>query len=286
MLSERAAGFSEELGRMREELHNGQLQLDSREKRLANVDSSAAGLLSERMLGFEQSFGVTEAFEYGGKYSKKDAEEAGELTEDEMKELAAEYAGVSPDSLELEYEYEGTSGRRCYSVDDTLICMSPRGIESLGQSRLVSEVRMELEEAEKRAKDYLKARGYESMELDSVTENGAVALMRFSKTADDAVYLDNYVKIGIAMDDGSVYSFNAEHYEAESSPLQWEIEESEAEKSLPSNLKLQDSRRVVLERENGEETGCYELSCLSENGGEVKVYVDASSGKQREIKIA
>lgn len=284
-LSGRAADFSDELAQIREELNNGDLSFDSREKRMANVESSEAGLLSGRMLEYEESFGENEDFEYGGKYTKRGIEAAGELSEEEMKELAAEYAGVSPDSLELEYEYEGTSGRKCYSVDDTVVCVSPRGMESMGQSRLVSEIRIELEEAEKRAKEYLKARGYENLELGSITENGAVALMLFSKTQDGAVYPDNYVKIGIAMDDGSVYSFNAEHFDAESEEAEWKIEQAEAEKTLPSNLQLQDSRRVVLESEDGKEHACYELSCLSESGREVKIYVDAADGKQRDIRV-
>lgn len=281
-----AAEFADTLREIQSGLNNGDIMMDSREKSLINVGLEDSGAkLSEKLLEYEQSIGKAQEIEYEGKYSKKQAEEQGKLTEDEMKALAAEFAGVSPEALKLEYEYEGSSGRQCYSVDGLLICVSPSGVETMGQSRLVSELRIELEEAERRAKSFLEDRGYEDLQLSSVSENGAVALMVFSKQEGDAVYLSSPVKIAIALDDGSVYSFNAEDYKPGESGLDWDISQTVAEESLPDSLSLEDCRKVIMDNAAGEAVACYELSCRGENGETVTVYVNADSGKQTEIKI-
>jgi len=281
-----AGEFYAALESMRDELNGGDIMMDSREKRLMNVgvDENAAKL-SDRLLDYEKGISELKGLEYEGKYGKTQREEAGELNETEMKELAAEFAGVEPGALKLEYEYEGTSGRQCYSVDELLICVSPSGVETMGQSRLVSESRMELEEAERRAKKFLADRGYDDLELSSIRENGAVALMRFSKTADGAVCIDKNIDIGIAMDDGSVYSFNAESYGGEAESAEWTMGEKQAARALPDTLHLEESRKVIKESAGGNDLACYEFTCSDEEGKSVVIYVDAESGLQQEIKV-
>jgi hypothetical protein len=48
---------------------------------------------------------------------------------------------------------------------------------------------------------------------------------------------------------------------------------------------LQRTRKVTLAGADGRSIACWELRCLDERGGTVRVYLNADSGRQEEILI-
>lgn len=282
--SQQAGDFAALLRQLQMDLNNGLVLLDSREQRLQNVGEPDEGKISAALLEYETGFDGS-AFEYDGKYTLKDEPEAGELSEEEAKELAATVAGVESRELKEEYSYSGTDGRRCYSAGDMIICVSSRGLESIGQSRLVSSGRLSTEKARQRAGEFLSKLGLEEMALISYSDTGTVASFNFAQVQDDALRLDSGVKVSVALDDGSIYAYNGEDYSYETAELSWNTDEKTAAQQLPESVSSEGVRRVTIQSEGGREIPCYEFSCLNAQGENLKIYVDAQTGKQCRIDI-
>lgn len=282
--SQQAGDFAALLRQLQMDLNNGLVLLDSREQRLQNVGEPDEGKISAALLEYETGFDGS-AFEYDGKYTLKDEPEAGELSEEEAKELAATVAGVESRELKEEYSYSGTDGRRCYSAGDMIICVSSRGLESIGQSRLASSGRLSTEKARQRAEEFLSKLGLEEMALISYSDTGTVASFNFAQVQDDALRLDSGVKVSVALDDGSIYAYNGEDYSYETAELSWNTDEKTAAQQLPESVSSEGVRRVTIQSEGGREIPCYEFSCLNAQGENLKIYVDAQTGKQCRIDI-
>lgn len=284
-MSATAAALAESLRSLQGSVNGGDVIMDSREARLMNVGlDDEAEKLSARLLQYEAEFQPMAEFIYDGKFSPQGEEESlGRLDEQEMLAMAAEFAGVTQEELKKEYDYQGEDGRSSYSARGITICVSPAGVESMSQSRLVGESALSLEEAEALAETFLKERGFEDLELDSAGINGAVAVMRFVKLENGAACLDDTLSISVALDDGSIYSFNAVNYSSGETGAEWTVDQEEAEQALPESLSVADSRKVILKSPGGQDLACYEFSCTDGEERQVVIYVDAATGKQCEI---
>lgn len=285
-MSATASGLANTLRQLRAALGEGGVIMDSREVRLSNAgdENQDRELLSARLLAYEQSFQPMAELEYDGIYGVGKKEMKWRYNDAEMKELAASFAGVSPEELELRYEYEGEDGRVCYAAGDLLVNVSPAGVESMSQSRLVGEALLSASQALEAAQGFLSEHGYEQLQLKDSRVNGALALMRFARMEEDAVCLDNCLSVTVALDDGSVYAFNAAEYTDEPSEAQWNVEQAQAEEALPQGLELLESRKVVIRSEGERDLACYELKA-SDGKRRVLIYVDASDGRQRRIEL-
>lgn len=285
-LSGAAATLAESLRELQGGVHGGDVVMDRAQLRLENLTpDDGTEQLSARFLRCESLFDGPDAPEYDGKFGCSEKESRGYLTEQAMLELAAEYAGVPPAALKEEYAYEGSNGRRCFRTGDLFLCASRAGVESMAQSRLVGEALLDEEKARAIAEEYLYERGFRDLELTDSERRGAVASMVYSRTENGAVCLDNCVQIAVALDDGSIYSFNAACYSGEESGARFRVDEESARQALPESLELLESRKVIIKSPGMRDLACYEFSCQSEDGRAVTVYVDAATGKQSRIDL-
>lgn len=284
-MSKTAAEFAEFLSLARSAVYEGSLIIDSREEKIQNVfGEDETEKLSQRLLQYESEFRPMGELVYDGRYGKEPEKSAGgTLTQEEILSLAAEYVETEPSNLRKEYDYEGTEGRSCYSVGDVMICVSPAGVESFSGSRLVGEMRISAEEAEKKAAEFLQKHGFENMELAERKLNGAVMNLSYSKKENGAVCLDNCLRVSVAMDDGSIYSFDSCDYSGGDSEAEWKIDEKTAAGKLPDSLKCAESRKVIRKSPGGKDMACWEFSCVNDKGRGVKIYVDAEEGEQFDI---
>lgn len=269
----------------REQLNGGALRMDTRERRLRNVGEETGTPLSTRLLDLEAGFDAPQALRYDGQYGRARQTEAGYLTEEEMLTAAAQFLGVQPGELSEAYVYEGMGGRRCYRWEDTFLCVSRAGVESVSQARLVGEANLTDEQAQQKAEALLKRLGYGEMSLRELRSSGTVAAMRFARVEDGALWPDNALSLAIALDDGSVYSFNSADYLSAPSGAVWALEETQAAQALPEGFTPVSTRRVILESEGGVPHGCFEFEGEGLRGETVRIAVDAETGAQRRIEI-
>ena len=284
-LSMRADEFVEVLLALREDLNGGHVHLDSREKRLRNVGAEPGESLAARLLDYEASFAAPAELHYDGLYGKEERPGTGYLTEEEMREAAAAFLGVSGEELEPVYSYEGLEGRRCFRCGDSFLCVSRSGVDSLSQTRLVSEAVLSAEEAQAEAETFLRRAGYTELNLVGQRDGGTVLSLDYARTEDGALWLDNLLRVAVALDDGSIYSFNADAWQPGESGVRWTLSEEEAAAALPDDFAWDAARRVILTSEGGRNSACYEFSGPGRDDGRVRLYVNAVDGKQERITI-
>ncbi|MBR1456907.1 MAG: germination protein YpeB, partial [Oscillospiraceae bacterium] len=280
-----ASGLVDSLLELQGGVHAGDVVMDRVPLRLQNVGEEDGEVLSARLLAYEASFAAPDTPEYDGKYGCAQRETRGYLTEDAMLALAAEYAGVPQAALQETYAYEGTNGRRCYRTGDLFLCVSRCGVESMVQSRLVGEALLDAAQARQIAEDFLAARGFRDLALTAAETRGAVSSMVFSRIENDAVCVDNRVQIAIALDDGSIYAFNAADYCGEASGAHFSVDENTAAQALPEGLTPVGSRKVILKSPGKRDLACYEFTCADDAGRQVRISVDAATGRQFRIEL-
>ena len=279
-----AGDFAALLRDLQTEVNNGLLTLDSREQRLQNVGREEEKLLSAALLDYRLGYDGEE-LNYDGKYTAKEQQPAGDLSPEQAKELAARAAGVEPRELKEEYDYTGPDGRRCYSAGEVMLCVSSRGLESLAQTRLVSESSISLEQARQAAVKFLEQLELEELALVSYNDSGTVASFNFAQTQDEALRLDSGVKVSVALDDGSIYAYNAVNYSTQSAQVSWNVGEEEARTRLPENVSCEGSRKVILRSAGERDLPCYAFNCVDSQGQGLTIYVNADTGKQCRIDI-
>ena len=279
-----AGDFAALLRDLQTEVNNGLLTLDSREQRLQNVGREAEKLLSAALLDYRLGYDGEE-LNYDGKYTAKEQQPAGDLSPEQAKELAARAAGVEPRELKEEYDYTGPDGRRCYSAGEVMLCVSSRGLESLAQTRLVSESSISLEQARQAAVKFLERLELEDLALVSYNDSGTVASFNFAQTQDEALRLDSGVKVSVALDDGSIYAYNAVNYSTQSAQVSWNVGEEEARIRLPENVRCEGSRKVILRSAGERDLPCYAFNCVDSQGQGLTIYVNADTGKQCRIDL-
>ena len=282
-LSVRADEFVGVLQELREDHNGGRVHMDSRERRLRNVGSEPGESLAARLLDYEASFAAPEDLYYDGLYGREESGGNGYLTESEMLQAAADFLGVETAELEPAYAYEGLEGRRCYRWGDCFLCVSRSGVDSLSQTRLVSEAVLNAEQAQAAAETFLRRAGYTELLPVEQRDGGTVLSLRYARVEDEAVWPDNALLIAVALDDGSIYSFNTDDYRSGESGVRWEIDEDTAAEALPAGFAPETVRRVILTSEGGRNSGCYEFGGTGLDGRPVRICVDGSDGKQARI---
>ena len=283
-LSTLSEQLSKALTVLQRDYHDGNIDMDVLQSPLSNVELEQHEKISASILQAEADFPQRDALSYDGKYSFQPQKERKAYSSDaEMLAAAARFAGVSPGQLKLEYSFEDGSRRKVYFVNGREICVDCEGVVSMMQSRLVEEGRVSEEEAEKTAVKFIEDQGYENLVLTEKSFTDTLADFVFTVVENDAQWPENYIRIVVALDDNSVYSFNAEHYTSAASGLTWKITEVEAAGAVPDNLEEQSLSRVICKSPGGTPTACYEFVCKNQSGKTVRIRVNAETGKQTEI---
>lgn len=283
-LSDSAASLAEALRGLRQDLADGLVEMDKREKELANVGLDRdVRLLSAELLACEAAFCAPEPFDYDGLYAPREPEALTPVSEQATRAMAARLLGAEPAELTLSAEYAG-GGRRSYSLGSVTVTAAARGVESLSDSRLVGEARISPGEAQRRAEDFLAARGYEGLSLEESAQRGALLELRYVSGEEDVSHLDRDVSVTVALDDGSVYAFDASALASETAS-DWPMSREQAEALLPPGLSLEDARKVSFGSEGGRSIACWELQCRNDAGRRVTIYLCADSGRQQEILL-
>ncbi len=284
-LAAAAADFSDRLLELREGLNGRELTMDSREKRLQNVGGENEAKLSGELLAYEKDFTPLE-LRYDGKYGgEAEKKSGGLLTEQEMLAAAADFAGVAPEELQLEYRFEGNDSRRCYREGDRFFCVGRGGVESMSCDRIVYEENLSAEEALQAAEDFLRQQGYGDLRLQEQTQNGCISQFRFIREQDGALCPDCVLQLAIALDDGALYSFDAAEYDPSPVEAHWTVDEETARAALPEGLDAAESGRVLLKSPGGRALPCYVFSGADAEGRQVEIFVSAETGKQVRINV-
>lgn len=284
------AGISGQLRAALTELQNdvdaGAVLLDDPENVFA--DHSHDKLLSAVMLAFEEQFPELPQLDYDGQYSSAAAVAAYDerITQSDAKKAAAKFFGLDESALSLAFDSE--NGSRGFSFEGGTVTVDAEGRAlSLSSSRPVAGDMTDAD-LETLAERFLRERGFEQMEKTASVRSDSVLRLSYAPRVNGILYEQARLGISMAADDGSVYAFDAADYYShcgQQSDATQVLSEAAASKAVPQALTIRTASLVAAGTPGGSTRLCYEFDCLDPDGEQVRIFVDAHSGRQCRIIV-
>lgn len=281
-LSETAGTLKESLEKLQSDVNDGTALMDAPGEPYFEGDESS--LVSSRMKAFEEDFGELPELSYDGVYAKAEKSAPDKtVSEDEALASAREFTGRS----DLQLEFAGENGSYCFGFEGGSVMVNAAGeVMSFSQNRSVAGD-MSDEELIAKAEELLKNAGYPDMRLLSTYRINSVLTASYAPESSDGVLLDTEkVTVSVAADNGELYAFNATDYLENHGVVltKPEITQEEAQLALPDTLTVTDCRLTLCPTYTSERL-CYDFGCVSPDGDELRILVDASSGRQFEVVL-
>ena len=268
----------------------------------SNVKLDFSGLDTALKSGFDESIedmkDISESLPtliYDGPFSAHVTQAKSKLLADKpkiSKQDALKFARKVTDDDELEYLSTENSNEKSFvfSSDETICAVTTQGgyLVYFKTETQEDEQTIKTATAIKTAKEYLKKiYGYTFTDKYYSKSENVLTVNLCPRIDGICVYAD-IVKVDISLEDGDILgvearSFVLNHHER-IYKNQFKLTLEQAENKLHKSLLIKSSDKVLIIDDALEEHFCYEFICVSGNE-EVAIYIDAKTGKEREIFI-
>ena len=217
-----------------------------------------------------------------------------QVTEEEARRAAAAFAGLRAEVFTRTSDGAGELPAWGFSalVDggELYVEITKQGGQVLQMlsSRPVGEAALSRKEGVEQAAAFLEEHGYRDMAPSYFLEGDGILTVHFAPVLDGVYCYPDLVKVGVALDNGDVVSFEAHGYlmnHGAREPAAPAVSADEAAERVDSSLTVL-SRQLALIPTGGEyEVLCHEFKCQNADGGHVLVYVNAATGQQERILL-
>lgn len=143
------------------------------------------------------------------------------------------------------------------------------------------------EEADQKAKDYLKNHGFENMKETYYLKQSGIVTINYAYVQDDVIMYPDLIKVKVALDNGEILGIETTGYlnshtkRKLSSP---KVSVEQAKNSLNKDLNIESQELAVIPTEWKTEVLCWEFEG-NIDGLDFIVYVNAETGKEEDILI-
>lgn len=219
------------------------------------------------------------------------------ITKEEALRIAERFTGISQNQARFEVDENGNG--EAYSAYSVRISQDPNDQQAMnldiskrgGQvvwvlnERDVQEEKLSMEEAKKRAQQFLNAHGFPNMvEAESDSYSGLAVFTFVHEQNGVRIYPDS-LTVKVALDNGDVNGFQAEEYlfnHKQRTIPKPKITMQKARTLVNPNMKVTEQRLAMVEGKDGNEKLCYEFT--GSLGQDVyMVYINALNGDEEEI---
>ena len=217
-----------------------------------------------------------------------------QVTEEEARRAAAAFAGLRAEVFTRTSDGAGNLPAWGFSalVDggELYVEITKQGGQVLQMlsSRPVGEAALSRKEGVEQAAAFLDAHGYQDMAPSYFLEGDGILTVHFAPVLDGVYCYPDLVKVGVALDNGDVVSFEAHGYlmnHGAREPAAPAVSADQAAERVDPSLTVL-SRQLALIPTGGEyEVLCHEFKCQNADGGHVLVYVNAATGQQERILL-
>ena len=217
-----------------------------------------------------------------------------QVTEEEARRAAAAFAGLRAEVFTPTSDGAGNLPAWGFSAladgGELYVEITKQGGQVLQMlsSRPVGEAALSRKEGVEQAASFLDAHGYQDMAPSYFLEGDGILTVHFAPVLDGVYCYPDLVKVGVALDNGDVVSFEAHGYlmkHGAREPAAPAVSADEAAERVDSSLTVL-SRQLALIPTGGEyEVLCHEFKCQNADGGHVLVYVNAATGQQERILL-
>ena len=217
-----------------------------------------------------------------------------DVDESAARDAAARFMEVGAENITLQSESGGNIP--CYQFvtylnggEYTVFVTRQGGIvRSVLCSRMAGAANYSAEVGLSIADRYMEALELENMRRSYYTVENGVLLVNYEYVQDGVMCYPDLIKIGIALDNGLLMSYDATGYlsaHTERTIPAAEISRVEAQEKLPEDLAVEAYQLALIPSPGGEERLCHEFVCSSEQGQRYIFYINAISGKEEKILI-
>ncbi len=298
-LSETADVMAGNLRELGLQLANGTMTMDT-----ALLDAAPEQdevLLSSSIAAIENEFPELPTLIYDGPFSAgirtddpKLLQGAAEVNEEQARRMAAEMLGLSASAVESAGERGGDVPCWRFSASvsggEYAVSVTKRGgaVWSLLSSRAVSGERYSVADGLKIARDILETAGFENMEPSyHIVQNGVLTVNFFCRQEDVTCYAD-LVKVGVALDTGTLQSYDASGYisaHSERTLPAVAVDVQTAQAGLSELLRVDKSALALIPTDGGQERLCHEFLCTAPSGRQCLIYVNVETGAEERILL-
>lgn len=285
------------LNEIQKDIANQGVAIGQSEQMLNNLEEKQPPFESY-FLSTAEEFANYPTLIYDGPFSDHMTQKESEITtkaqavsEDQAKQMAAQYLYVNPDVLTHTNDVEGNMPVYNFQVNNTRISVTKQGgyLASFMNARPIESFALQLDEAKQRARAYLNnIHQMDFAETYYVIYNNMCTL-QYAYSKDGVVYYPDLIKVSVAMDNGEIVEYNADNFimnhKERITPNTPVIDEAAARKNVSKELTIESARKAVIPTPRGEEPLCYEFLCRGQNDEQVLVYINCETGMEEQILI-
>lgn len=212
------------------------------------------------------------------------------VTQSAARDQAARFLALSPAELQPADAAAGNLPVFRFTGGTVDITVTQAGgyVKSMLNSRDMGEAKLDYKAAAERARAYLADHGMESMKESYYVVQGGICTINYAYEQDGVVYYPDLVKVGVALDNGEVVSYDATGYlmnHTERALPQKTISMEQARASVSPRLQITTGAVALIPTAGLHEVLCYEFHCVSPTGEELLVYINTETGLEEQIYI-
>ncbi len=233
---------------------------------------------------------------YDGPYSDHIFEKEPEMIKNAEKVTESEALKKAAQTIECEDNYLKSDGTVLGSIpsyrfvgDGVTATVSINGgfPVYMRKERVIEESILSYEQAVEKAKRYLSRIEMNGFRETYYSTAEGICVVNFAYLDGETICYPDLIKVGVAMDSGEIMLYEASGYLANHTDRAFETPEhssKEAKEVLSKNLNLQKTALALIPTD-GTEVRCYELSCKTENGEEILVYINTNTLAEEDVLI-
>lgn len=295
-LSEYASSISEQLRKMVSDIENGSLRIGEVSKTVKNnMDKQDTPDIANGFREIEDGFTDYPSMIYDGPFSDHIQQQKPKLLQGQAQvsvDRAIQVAKKVTGASNLKHAGDSNGNLPCYEFTDGSVRASVTKAGGLLNyflnSRSVGEPKITNENAIKLAHKALTDMGMNNFEYRYFAINNGILVVNFAATQNGTILYPDLVKVGIALDDGSLMSYDAKGYimnHQQRDLPEIVVSEDEARDNLSKRLSVVAQDLALVPSDGLTESLCYEFSCRGDDDEQVLVYVNVENGMEEQILI-
>ncbi|MBR3844605.1 MAG: germination protein YpeB, partial [Clostridia bacterium] len=263
-----------------------------------NEPTQAANTLFDSLKNLEETVSDYPTLLYDGPFSEhilqatpKLLENLSVVTETTARWQLAHYLNVDEKTLgEASLMEKGTIPSYVYTNEQLTAAVTRQGghISYFNVLREVGEPTLEYEECIPIATAFLETLGLGEFKESYYTVSEGICLINFAYLAEDVVCYTDLIKVGVALDNGDIVSYNAQgyimnHTEREIASPRYTVKD--AKKVLSPYVTVKSSGTAIIPLNARVEKLCYEFLCEGQEEEELLIYVNADTLEEESLLI-
>ena len=294
-----AAALATRFSYMADLMNSNYFTFDKLDKTVAAVEKS-----SESMVSFMDSVADAEGamtdfptLIYDGPFSDNILSKESELLKNaasvspaQAKKKAMAYMSAQEEDVLEDGETDGRLAAYNFRVNGKAIAVSKNGgylIYVLSDARAGS-AKLTDTDAIENAAAFLYNVGYRGLMSTYYAVNDGVCTVNFAYIQDGYTCYPDLIKVGVSLSDGGIVSLDASDYlmnHVERAIPEAAVSAEEASAAVAETLTVKRASLAVIPTDGGGEQFAHELLCETEQGQDVLVYKDTTTGKEDDILI-